>query len=81
MENTKCLACGQEISSSLSDSSIYCYKHKQVYDSFIAEYKALINAYGNNASTWKEFLLKKLGENKIYDDVQQIINAELKIAG
>ena len=80
MGNTKCLACGQEISSSLSDSSMYCYKHKQVYDSFIAEYKALLNAYGNNASTWKEFLLKKLSENKIYD-VQQIINAELKIAG
>ena len=80
MDNTKCLACGQEISSSLSNSSVYCYKHKQVYDSFIAEYKALLNAYGNSASTWKQFLLKKLSENKIYD-VQQIINAELKIAG
>jgi hypothetical protein len=74
MDNTKCLACGQEISSSLSDSSVYCY------DSFIAEYKALLNAYGNNTSTWKEFLLKKLSENKI-NDIQQIINAELKIAG
>ena len=58
MDNIKCLDCGQEISSSLSDSSVYCYKHKQVYDSFIAEYKALLNAYGNNTSTWKEFLLK-----------------------
>ena len=80
MGNTRCVACGQEISSPLSDSSMYCYKHKQVYDSLIAEYKALLNAYGNNASTWKEFLLKKLSENKIYE-VQQIINAELKIAG
>jgi len=81
MDNAKYLACGQEISSSLSDSSVYCYKHTQVYESLIAEYKAMLNAYGNNnTSPWKEFLLKKLSENKT-DEIEQIINAELKIAG
>jgi hypothetical protein len=54
-DTRKCISCRQEVSSFLT----HTHKHKQVYDSLIAEYRALFNAYSNNIS-WKEFLVKKI---------------------
>jgi hypothetical protein len=74
MDSRKCSACGQDISPSLAGK--YCYRHQQVYDSLLAEYKALSEV--QDALLWKDFLLRKLDENGQPDDVKQVIDVELK---
>ena len=78
MDGQKCLACGQGISSSPTPNrNRYCYQHQQVYDSLVSEYKAILNAYSNDTTSWKEFLLKKLDGNEP-TTVIKVLNAELK---
>ena len=75
MENRKCAACGQDISSFLTGK--YCYRHQQVYDSLMAEWKATSESQG--AVSWKDFLLRKLNENgQLDNDVKLVINCELR---
>lgn len=83
METTKqrkCFACGEKLSSSFSFSidSKYCYRHYQIFDSFIAEHKAVVKAYG--IISWKDFLIKKLSDSgdNTDPDLKKVIHAELK---
>jgi hypothetical protein len=81
METTKrrkCFACGEKFSSFSSIDSKYCYRHYQIFDSFIAEHKAVVKAYGS--ISWKDFLIKKLSDagNNIDPDLKKVIQAELK---
>lgn len=83
METTKqrkCFACGVKLSSFLSSSieSKYCYRHYRIFDSFIAEHKAVVKAYGS--ISWKDFLIKKLSDagNNTDPDLKKVIHAELK---
>ena len=74
MDSRKCAACGQDISSSLTGR--YCYRHQQVSDSLMAEWKAISESQG--AVSWKNFLSRKLKENgQLDNDVKLVINCEL----
>ena len=74
MASRKCAACGEEISSSLTGK--YCYRHQQVYDSLMAESKAISES--QNAISWKDVLVRKLNENgQLDNDVKLVINSEL----
>jgi hypothetical protein len=80
MDGKKCLACGQGNSPSPTHNrnrDRYCYQHQQVYDILVSEYKAILNAYSNDVTSWKEFLLKKLDGNEP-TDVIKVLDAELK---
>jgi len=72
----KCLACSEKIQS-LPAGNTYCYLHQQIFDSLIAEYKAVFDVYGS--TSWQDFLLKKLAETEVSGlDVNKVIDAELK---
>ena len=79
MDGQKCLACGQGISSSPTPNrNRYCYQHQQVYDSLVSEYKAILNAYSNDTTSWKEFLLKNWMETSNQLTLIKVLDAELK---
>jgi hypothetical protein len=79
MDGQKCSACGQGIASSPIDNrNRYCYQHQQVHDSLVSEYKAILNAYSNDTTSWKEFLLKKLDGKEQPTEVIKVLDAELK---
>ena len=44
----------------------------------MSEYKAILNAYSNDKTSWKEFLLKKLDGNEQPTEVIKVLDAELK---
>jgi hypothetical protein len=68
----RCIACGLEISTSLTGN--YCYNHQQIFDSLVREHKAFLDA--NNAISWKDFLSKKLND-RLGNEIEKVINTEL----
>jgi L-rhamnose mutarotase len=53
----RCAACGLEISPSLTGK--YCYNHKQIFDSLVAEHKAFFDANNYDHSFMERISLVK----------------------
>lgn len=58
MSKKTCQVCQNIIPS--ADSGRYCYLHRQVYDSLVAEFNAVKKTSKGSSVTWKKFLTKKM---------------------
>lgn len=61
------------------DSGRYCYLHRQVYDSLIAEFGAVRKTSKGSSMDWKKFLSEKInGVRYLPKELGDVIKIELE---
>jgi len=77
LSRKKCEACQDTVPSSDSGSR-YCYLHRQVYDSIIAEFHAVKKTSKGANMDWKKFLSEKMNnERYLPKELGDVIKIEL----
>jgi len=61
------------------DSGRYCYLHRQVYDSLIAEFDAVNKTSKGSSMDWKKFLSEKMNSVRyLPKELGDVIRIELE---
>ncbi len=61
-----------------AESGRYCYVHRQVYDSLIAEFDAVRKTTKGQNTGWKKFLSEKNSERYLPKELRDVIRIELE---
>jgi len=76
MSNKSCQVCQNIIPS--ADSGRYCYLHRQVYDSLVAEFDEVKKTSEGSGVDWKKFLTKKMSSMRyLPKELGDVIKIEL----
>ena len=77
MSKKTCQVCQNTIPS--ADSGRYCYLHRQVYDSLIAEFNAVKKTSKGSTVDWKNFLTEKMNSVRyLPKELGDVIKVELE---
>jgi hypothetical protein len=77
MSEKSCPICHQPLSPTISGR--YCYLHRQLYDSLIAEFTAIRETSKGSNSSWKEFLSEKKNSSRsLPKELDDVIKMELE---
>jgi hypothetical protein len=77
MSNKTCRVCQNIIPS--ADLGRYCYLHRQVYDSLVAEFDEVKKTSKGSSVTWKRFLTKKMDSVRyLPKELGDVIETELQ---